>query len=112
MSRNARLASLAMVLMVSAAALAAGGCALKEARLLVVLPDYVNTPDGMALMPDNSIILSVPNFNDPTSPAVLVKISPDNSPTCSTCSVPAARTSWASRASCGSSSRTGSRRTS
>jgi len=78
MSRNARLASLAMVLMVSAAALAAGGCALKEARLLVVLPDYVNTPDGMALMPDNSIILSVPNFNDPTSPAVLVKISPDN----------------------------------
>jgi hypothetical protein len=61
----------------AALALAAGGCG-KPARLLVALPDFCNTPDGMALMPDSSIILSVPNFNDEKSPAVLVKISPDN----------------------------------
>ena len=65
------------VLALACVALAAGGC-MKEARLLVVLPDYVNTPDGMALQPDNSIILSVPNFNDKKSPSVMVRITPDN----------------------------------
>jgi len=65
------------VLALACVALAAGGC-MKEARLLAVLPDYVNTPDGMALQPDNSIILSVPNFNDKKSPSVMVRITPDN----------------------------------
>jgi DNA-binding beta-propeller fold protein YncE len=50
-----------------------------KAELLVALPDYCNTPDGMALLPDNSIILSVPNFNnDKKLPPLLVKITPDN----------------------------------
>jgi DNA-binding beta-propeller fold protein YncE len=49
-----------------------------QAELLVELPDYCNTPDGMALMPDNSIIVSVPNFNDETQPSLLIKITPDN----------------------------------
>ena len=49
-----------------------------KAELLVALPEYCNTPDGMALMPDNSIILSVPNFNKPEQPPLLVKITPDN----------------------------------
>jgi sugar lactone lactonase YvrE len=80
MFRNARFVSLAVVLAASVAALACGGCAMKEARLLAVLPDFVNTPDGMALMPDSSIVFSAPNFNDPASPAVLMKLSPDNKP--------------------------------
>ncbi len=51
---------------------------LKEAKLLVTLPDYCNTPDGMTLMANGDIILSVPNFNDDTVPACLMKITPDN----------------------------------
>lgn len=42
----------------------------------IVLPDFCNTPDAMAVLPDGTIILSVPNFTDPTSPGVLMKISP------------------------------------
>jgi sugar lactone lactonase YvrE len=57
--------------------LAAGGC-MKESQLLVALPEYVNTPDGMSLQPDGSIILSVPNFNDKKSPSVMMRITPDN----------------------------------
>jgi sugar lactone lactonase YvrE len=50
----------------------------REARLLAVLPDYCNTPDGMTLLPDGNLILSVPNFTDMTSPGVLMKVSPKN----------------------------------
>lgn len=50
----------------------------KQAELLVELPDYCNTPDGMALLPDNSLILSVPNFNDEQQPSLLMKITADN----------------------------------
>lgn len=49
-----------------------------KAKLLVELPDYCNTPDGMALMPDNSFVLSVPNYNDANAGAFIMKISADN----------------------------------
>jgi sugar lactone lactonase YvrE len=49
-----------------------------QAELLVALPDYCNTPDGMALLKDNSVILSVPNFNDEAKPPLLMRITPDN----------------------------------
>jgi pimeloyl-ACP methyl ester carboxylesterase/sugar lactone lactonase YvrE len=45
-------------------------------RRSIALPDYCNTPDAMTLLADGSIILSVPNFTDPKSPGVLMKISP------------------------------------
>jgi sugar lactone lactonase YvrE len=45
-------------------------------RHAIVLPDYCNTPDAMAVLADGSLILSVPNFTDPSSPGVLMKISP------------------------------------
>lgn len=48
------------------------------ARLLVTLPDDCNTPDGMCLMPDKGIILSVPNFNDETKPPLLMRITKDD----------------------------------
>jgi len=51
---------------------------LKQSELLVRLPVYANTPDGMCLYPDGNIILSVPNVNDQSFPAVLMKITPDN----------------------------------
>ncbi len=49
-----------------------------QAELLVALPDYCNTPDGMALLKDNSVIVSVPNFNDETKPPLLMRITPAN----------------------------------
>lgn len=50
----------------------------KKAELLVELPEGCNTPDGMTAMPDGSLMLSVPNFNDPKGhPAVLVRVTPD-----------------------------------
>jgi DNA-binding beta-propeller fold protein YncE len=51
---------------------------LRKAQLLVELPDYCNTPDGMALMPDGGFVLSVPNYNDPTPGAFIMKVSADN----------------------------------
>ena len=51
---------------------------LKKAELLVELPDYCNTPDGMALYPDGSFLVSICNYNDPTPGAFIIKISADN----------------------------------
>jgi len=48
------------------------------ARRAIILPDYCNTPDAMAVLPDGTIILSVPNFTDTASPGVLMKISRDD----------------------------------
>jgi sugar lactone lactonase YvrE len=50
----------------------------KKAQLLVEFPDYCNTPDGMCLLPDNSIIVSMPNFNDDKAPPLLMRITADN----------------------------------
>ena len=50
----------------------------RQPKLLVELPGYCNTPDAMALMPDGGILLSVPNYNDKSVPAVIMHISADN----------------------------------
>lgn len=60
------------------AAEAPGAKPLKKAELLVELPDHCNTPDGMTLLPDQSVIVSVPNFNDQKQAPLLVKITKDN----------------------------------
>ncbi len=59
-----------------------------SARLLLRLPDSINTPDGAALAPNGDIILSVPNFNNgallkdkrinTAAPEKMVKIDKDN----------------------------------
>jgi len=46
--------------------------------IAVQLPETYNTPDGMALAPDGSIVLSCPNFNDPSHPAVMLRIDKDD----------------------------------
>jgi sugar lactone lactonase YvrE len=74
MNRLAQAASIAVVLLTGVALSAAG----EPARLLVTLPDCCNTPDGMSLQADNSIIVSVPNFNDEKSPPLLIRVTPDN----------------------------------
>jgi len=57
---------------------AKGPSGLRKAELLVELPDYCNTPDGMALLADNSFVLSVPNYNDANAGAFIMKVSADN----------------------------------
>lgn len=49
-----------------------------KAELLVELPEYCNTPDGMALLGDGSFVISMPNYNDPTPGPVIMKVSADN----------------------------------
>jgi len=54
------------------------GDSLVTPELLVRLPEICQTPDGMALDAFGDIILTCPNFADPTHPAVLMKIDPEN----------------------------------
>jgi len=51
---------------------------LKKPSLAVQLPKEHNTPDGMVTDAQNNILLSCPNFNDPTYPAFIMKITPDD----------------------------------
>jgi len=50
----------------------------RAGRRSIALPESCNTPDAMAVLADGTIILSVPNFTDPTSPGVLMRISPQD----------------------------------
>ncbi len=56
----------------------AAASGLKVPSIAVNLPIEHNTPDGMAVDSQNNIILSCPNFNDPSHPAWLMKITPDD----------------------------------
>ena len=59
-----------------------------NSRLFIDLPGEYNTPDGLAMAPDSSLILSVPNFNnrhlidsgliDQPSPAFMARIDREN----------------------------------
>ena len=49
-----------------------------RSELLVQLPAWANTPDGMCLTHDGEIIVSVPNINDTTQAAFLMKVTRDN----------------------------------
>ena len=52
--------------------------ALKKPTMGIQLPEKYNTPDGMTLDSERNIILSMPNFNDDSHPAKLLKISKRN----------------------------------
>ena len=45
--------------------------------LLHSLPEKYNTPDGMGLAPDSSIVLSVPNFGNPSFTPVILRMAND-----------------------------------
>ncbi|MBN1419412.1 MAG: hypothetical protein JXP34_11590 [Planctomycetes bacterium] len=83
MHRTAIASVLGISLVISLAILLAPGCVpgdkpIPTPQLLVILPDSCNTPDGMCLLAGGDIILSVPNVNDQTQEAVLMRITPDN----------------------------------
>lgn len=44
----------------------------------IVLPEKYNSPDGLTIGPDGAIYLSMPNFGDPTHPAMILKIDADD----------------------------------
>ena len=49
---------------------------MNETKLYTVLPDYISTPDGMAIDKKGNLVLSCPNFADPSQSGVIVKITP------------------------------------
>ena len=46
-------------------------------KLFALLPDYVSTPDGMAVDKEGNLILACPNFADPSMPGCILKIDAD-----------------------------------
>ncbi len=48
-----------------------------KSKLFSVLPDYVSTPDGMAIDSEGNLILACPNYADNSLPGCLLKITPD-----------------------------------
>jgi sugar lactone lactonase YvrE len=51
--------------------------ALRQSKLLMVLPDWIKTPDSMTADRQGNLVLSCPNFADENTPGFIVKISKD-----------------------------------
>jgi hypothetical protein len=51
-----------------------GGIFVQTPKLFALLPEYVSTPDGMAIAPDGNLVLACPNFANPKQPGCLLKI--------------------------------------
>jgi sugar lactone lactonase YvrE len=51
--------------------------AFRQSKLLVTLPDYILTPDGMTIDKQGNLVLACPNFADDSAPGLVVKISKD-----------------------------------
>jgi len=49
----------------------------RTTKLLVQLPDFCPTPDGMAIDADGNLVVACPNFADAKQPGCLIKISRD-----------------------------------
>jgi sugar lactone lactonase YvrE len=47
---------------------------MQQPKLFLTLPDYVSTPDGMAIDSEGNLILACPNYADPSMPGCLLKI--------------------------------------
>ncbi len=47
---------------------------MKKSTLFAKLPDYVATPDGMAIDKDGNLILACPNYGDQSKPGCILKI--------------------------------------
>lgn len=46
---------------------------MQQSRLFTLLPEYVSTPDGMAIDNEGNLILACPNYADPTLPGCILK---------------------------------------
>ncbi len=50
---------------------------MKTSKLFALLPDYITTPDGMAIDSEGNLILACPNYADQSKPGCIVKIDKD-----------------------------------
>jgi sugar lactone lactonase YvrE len=50
---------------------------MQQPKLFAILPDYVATPDGMAIDAEGNLILACPNYADLSKPGCLLKIDKD-----------------------------------
>ena len=50
----------------------------RDTQLLVELPEYCPTPDGMAVDGDGNLVVACPNYGDASQPAGLIKIDGQN----------------------------------
>lgn len=50
---------------------------MKQSTLFTILPEYINTPDGMAIDQYGNLVLSCPNYADTSTSGVVVKIDKD-----------------------------------
>lgn len=50
---------------------------MQQPDLFTILPDYISTPDGMEIDKQGNLVLSCPNYADPSMPGVVVKIDKD-----------------------------------
>jgi len=66
--------SLAVALIGVCACSGTNGAGDDSGQRAIVLPEQYNTPDGMTRDGEGNIILSVPNFNDPSHPPMQVRI--------------------------------------
>ena len=48
--------------------------ATQRAKLLVQLPNFCPTPDGMAIAPDGALVVACPNYADQSRKDCLIKI--------------------------------------
>lgn len=48
-----------------------------QSKLFAKLPEYISTPDGMAIDSEGNLILACPNYADQTLPGCIVKIDKD-----------------------------------
>lgn len=75
-ARRANALAVGLALLVPLALSAATASSRAQAQLLTILPDFVATPDGMAIAPDGALVVACPNYADLTKPACLVRIDP------------------------------------
>ena len=52
-----------------------------ESKLFAKLPEYISTPDGMAIDSEGNLVLACPNYADQTLPGCIVKIDKDRNVT-------------------------------
>ncbi len=50
---------------------------MQQPKLFATLPDFVATPDGMAIDAEGNLILACPNYADLSKPGCLVKFDHD-----------------------------------
>lgn len=50
---------------------------MKQSTLFTILPDYINTPDGMTIDWHGNLVLSCPNYADTSTSGVVVRIDKD-----------------------------------